>query len=261
MKPLKGIAVIGLLGALLAGCKYNNPSVMLRTPKNYRYDSFPAHPDTQYVIAKDDIVSFRLMANNGIRLVDIIGAENSVNNANAGQTAGKEEYLVEYDGTVKLPVIGRFGIAGLTQRQAEDSLEKKYAALYKDPFVQLAVTNRRVIVFPGGLGAAKVVPLTNQNLTLFEALAMAGGIDPEGKAYKIKLIRGNLKKPYVFLINAATLETIQSADMVLQADDIIYVEPMERPLRTFTRDVAPWISLATGTLSLVVTIYTLTRLF
>lgn len=265
MKPLKIVFSVLVIGSFLAGCKYSNPSIMLRTPRKFVYDSFPKVADTQYVIAKDDIINFRLMANNGIRQVDIVGAQEmntaARSPASTGSSVNGQEYTVEYDGTVKLPVIGRFHIAGLTQRSAEDTLEKLFSTLYKDPFVQIAVTNRRVIVFPGGLGTAKVVPLTNQNITLFEALALSGGIDPDGKAYKIKLIRGNLKRPYVFLIDASSLETIQSADLVLQADDIIYVEPLDRPLRAFTRDVAPWIAIVTGTLGLVVTVYTLTRLF
>lgn len=260
---LKIISAVLVMGSFMAGCKSSNPSVMLRTPKKYQYDTFPSVSDSQYVIAKDDIVRIRLMANDGIRLIDVIGAERTGTGGGGGGAAasgGGEEYTVEFDGTVKLPVLGRFKIAGLTQRAAEDSLEARYSAIYKNPFVQLSVTNRRVIVFPGGMGAAKVVPLQNQNITLFEALALAGGIDPDGKAYRIKLIRGSLKKPYVFLIDASKLQSIQSADMVLQADDIIYVEPVERPMRTFLRDVAPWMSLVTGTLSIVITVYTLTRL-
>lgn len=235
---------------------------MLRTSKKYAYDSIPTVPDTQYVISKDDIVSLRVMANDGIRLVDVIGAEANTNMSGqqGAQAFRGQEYPVEFDGTVKFPVIGRYKIAGLTKRQAEDSLERKYALLYKNPYVQVTVTNRRVIIFPGGLGTAKVIPILYQNMTLFEALAIAGGIDQDGKAYRIKLIRGSLKKPYVFLIDASKMENIQNMDLVLQADDIIYVEPVERPLRNFSRDVAPWISLVTGTLSLAVTIYTLTRL-
>lgn len=255
MKPLKIIFIVATILSVMAGCKSVNPSIMLKTPKDFVYDTFPAIPDTQYVIAKDDVIKLRLMANDGIRLVDIIGSEASV-----GTNSGYQEYSVEFDGTVKLPVVGRVKLAGLTQRKAEDTLEVLYAQLYKNPFVQLSVTNRRVIVFPGGMGTAKVVPLINQNMTLFEALALAGGIDPDGKAYRIKLIRGNLKKPYVFLIDASKMEKIQDADWVLQADDIIYVEPIQRPARIFRTEIFPWISLATGTLGLALTIYTLTRL-
>lgn len=263
MKLLKYFFVLISLTFVLFGCRIANPSVMLRTPKDFKFEEFPEKPDSQYVIAVDDVVRMRLMANDGIRLIDVIGAERmqQTGGGNLQQSSMMgEEYTVEFDGTIKLPVVGRFKIAGLKQRAAEDSLEKIFAGVYKNPFVQLSVSNKRVIVFPGGLGTAKVIPLVNPNLTLFEALALAGGIDPDGKAYRIKLIRGNLKKPYVFLIDASSIETIKNADMILQADDIIYVEPVERPSRFFTRDIAPWISVVTSTLGLALTIYALTQI-
>jgi polysaccharide export outer membrane protein len=234
---------------------------MLRTPKNFVYDTFPAVLDSQYVIAVDDQISFQLQANEGINMVDVFQNFNQQGQINSNVATGSGlSFTVEYDGTVKLPVIGRFKIAGMTPRQSEDSLENSFSRMYKNPYVRITVSNRRVIVFPGGLGTAKVVPLTDQNMTLFEALAFTGGIDALGKAYKIKLIRGNLKKPYVFLIDASSIETIKQADLVLQADDIIYVEPIERPLAFFIKEVAPWIYVFTSSAGLAVTIYTLTKL-
>jgi len=263
MKLLKYFFLLSAFFMVLFGCRVANPSIMLRTPKDFKFEEFPERPDSQYVIAVDDVVRMRLMANDGIRLIDIIGAERSQMSGgnNTQQTSAMgEEYTVEFDGTIKLPVVGRFKIAGLKQRAAEDSLEKIFSKVYKNPFVQLSVSNKRVIVFPGGLGSAQVIPLVNPNLTLFEALALAGGIDPDGKAYRIKLIRGDLKKPYVFLIDASSIETIKNADLILQADDIIYVEPVERPSRFFARDIAPWISIVTSTLGLALTIYALTQI-
>lgn len=247
--------------SLFLGCKYANPNVMLRTPKNFVYDTFPAVLDSQYVIAVDDQINFQLQANEGINMVDVFQNFNQQGQMNGNVATGAGlSFTVEYDGTVKLPVIGRFKIAGMTPRQTEDSLEAAFSKMYRNPYVRITVSNRRVIVFPGGLGTAKVVPLTDQNMTLFEALAFTGGIDALGKAYKIKLIRGNLKKPYVFLIDASSIETIKQADLVLQADDIIYVEPIERPLAFFLKEVAPWLYLFTSSAGLAVTIYTLTKL-
>jgi polysaccharide export outer membrane protein len=228
------------------------------------YDTFPAVVDSQYVIAVDDQVSFFVQANDGIITFDVFQGINQQGGAlgigNAGVGAGLS-FPVEFDGTVKLPVIGRFKIAGMTPRQTEDTLERTFSRLYKNPYVRVTVSNRRVLVFPGGIGTAKVVPLTDQNMTLFEALAFTGGIDANGKAYRIKLIRGNLKKPYIFLIDASTLKSFKEANLVLQADDIIYVEPIERPLTFFTREILPWIGASTSTAGIVISIYTLTRLF
>ena len=65
-------------------------------------------------------------------------------------------------------------------------LEEKYASYYVKPFVLMSVQNKRVIVFPGNAGDAKVIPLLNNNTSLIEALALAGGISDDGKAHKVK---------------------------------------------------------------------------
>jgi polysaccharide export outer membrane protein len=262
IKVVKFSFCILFVAGLFSGCRYLNPNIMLRTPRNYVYDTFPAVVDSQYVIAVDDQVSFTVQANDGINLVDIFQgiSQQGQGFGNVASATGLS-FAVEFDGTVKLPIIGRLKIAGLTPRQTEDSLEFLFSKLYKDPFVRVNVSNRRVLVFPGGIGTAKVVPLTDQNMTLFEALAFTGGIDANGKAYRIKLIRGNLKRPYIFLIDASTLQSFKEANLVLQADDIIYVEPIERPWTFFTREVLPWVGAVTSTAGIVISVYTLTRLF
>jgi polysaccharide export outer membrane protein len=108
-------------------------------------------------------------------------------------------YLVEYDGVVKVPTLGRINIAGLTIKEAETMFEEKYSQYYQNPFVLVNVTNRRVIVFNSGSNNGTVLTITNEKFTLIEALAEAGGIDDFSKAYRVKLIRGELQNPQVYL--------------------------------------------------------------
>ena len=106
----------------------------------------------------------------------------------------------------------------MTIREAEKMLEEKFAVYYKEPFVKLTVTNKRVIMlFSNGLGL-KVVTLVNDNSTIFELLAETGGIQ-DGKAYKIKLIRGDLRNPQVFKLNLSTIKGVIQSDIVLQANE------------------------------------------
>lgn len=56
-----------------------------------------------------------------------------------------------------------------------------------------------------GRGSGHVVPLDNEGMSLIEVLGLAGGITGS-KAYRVKLIRGDLRNPQVFLINLSTIE-------------------------------------------------------
>lgn len=237
------------LSALLlffSSCGWLNPSIMLKTGKDYKYATkLDSTDSSNYKISPNDILRFSIYSNDGFKLIDLTSLNNTNLNAGVRFESGIQ-YLVESDGTVKLPILGRTMLSGLTIREAETMLEEKYSSFYVKPYVMLSVNNKRVIVFPGSAGDAKVIPLVNTNTTLIEALALAGGIADDGKARMVKLIRENKDKHDVYLIDLSTIDGIKSASTVLQANDIIYIEPRRRYTNKLLQEVAPIISLLTS---------------
>ncbi|HWY38502.1 MAG TPA: polysaccharide biosynthesis/export family protein, partial [Bacteroidia bacterium] len=153
---------------------------------------------------------------------------------------------VESDGTVKIPLVGRVKVEGLTVREAEQMLESRFTEFYVGPYILFKITNKRVIVFPGNAGAARVVPIANNNTTVFEALALAGGITEDGKAFKVKLVRKASPKPKVYLMDLSTIDGLKQGNTVVQANDVIYVEPRNRVGQRISAEVVPYASLLTS---------------
>lgn len=233
----------GLL-VLFSSCGWLNPNIMLKTGKDYSYDKLADSSQSKnYKISANDILEFRMYSNDGFKLIDLTSL-NQVNRDNQLNT--QNEYLVEQDGNVKLPLLGLTLLTGYTIREAETMLEEKYANFYVKPFILIEVTNKRVIVFPGSGGDAKVIPLVNNNTTLIEALALSGGISDDGKAKKVKLIRTVNEKSTVYLIDLSTIAGIKEGNTVLQANDIIYVEPRKKYATKAVQEIAPIISLLTS---------------
>lgn len=236
---------------LLAGCNINS-NLMFKTDRNFKYDTPPENQLEKYKIGKNDIIEFKLFANGGFKLVEYASSDNgTMSNANINRL--QLSYYVENDGTVKLPVLGKVHLQDSTIRAAEFTLEQMYAEYYVDPFVQITVTNKRVIVFPGNGSDAKVIPLTNNNTTLMEVIATAGGITDRGKAAKVKVFRrdgDNKRKAY--LIDLSTIDGLKYADMYMQANDYVYVEPVPQYGREFLAQIAPYISI----LSSAILVYT-----
>lgn len=241
----------------LYSCTAFNPSVMFRDKGKYNYDQFVKGPDSTYRISPNDILNVRILNNDGEALVNITGGVEGDQKGNS--QFGGIPILVEYDGTAKLPQVGRVMLKDMTRRQAEDELEKKYAAFYPFPFVTITISNRHVIVFPGTGNNAKIVDFKRDNMNLLEALAEVGGIAHSGKAKKIKLIRGDLNNPKVYKINLSTLKGMKEADLVLQSGDIIYVEPYVDPGLVFRQDVLPYFTAVTSVASIVGVIIALTK--
>jgi polysaccharide export outer membrane protein len=133
----------------LSSCRILRPNLMLKTPKDYVFDQLnDTMSREEYRISPTDAVSLRILSNEGFKLVDF--SNNGGNGANVSNTTTIET-LVEQDGTIKVPLIGRVKVQGLTMREAEQLLETKFSEFYVGPYVILRVTNKRVSVFPGML--------------------------------------------------------------------------------------------------------------
>ena len=245
---------MGVLG-VLSGCRFFQPSVMFRTGPGYQYDEFIDSTLSLYRIDVNDRLNFRLYTNDGFKLIEMTATGLGVSGGSGfgGNNLGMS-YLVEYDGTVKLPILGRTPVSGMTVRETELLLESEYSKFYNKPFAILEVPNTRVIMFPGSGGSAKVLSLVNQQTTLLEALASAGGISSGGKANKVKIIRGDLQDPSVFLIDLSTIDGMKKADMVLQANDIIYVEPQFRLASEVLSEITPVLALISSIFTISATI-------
>jgi polysaccharide export outer membrane protein len=240
----------------LTGCSYLYPSMMLRTPRNYPYSKLnDSISNTDYKISINDYLSLKLYSQDGFRLIDFTNiVDNSGGNSYSTSSGAAVQYLVEPDGTVRLPVIGWIHITGLTIREATKMLEQKFSQYYIKPFILLEVMNRRVIIFPGDPGTARVVPLVNNNTTLMEVLAQSGGIAADGKAKQIKLIRGDPNNPNVYLIDLSKIDGIKAGNTILQEGDIIYITPVIRPAEQLITRISPTLSLISTLITLVLTV-------
>jgi polysaccharide biosynthesis/export protein len=237
---------------LLSGC-YINSNLMFKTDKNYKFDVPPETPPEKYKITKNDVIEFKLLANGGYKAVEYGSSDI---NAGGGQAANRFNlsYYVESDGTVRLPILGKVYVKDSTIRAVEFMLEGMYDEYYVEPFVQLQVTNKRVMVSTGNGGDAKVIPLVNNNTTLMEVISAAGGITDRGKANRIKIMRREGETRKVYLVDLSTIEGLKHADMIVQANDYVYVEPVPQYGREVVAQIAPYISLLTSAI-LIYTVF------
>jgi polysaccharide export outer membrane protein len=249
IKPMIGkiISFLSLI-ILLHSCGINS-SIMFKSPKGEHVllDTIPMYPKTDYRISIEDRLTFTLSTNEGSQLINQISGINA--GANGMQSAGNAmDFVVRKNGKVELPVLGYVQAEGFTVEQFEDTLQALFSSSFQDPFVQVKITNKRVVIFPGEAGKASVVPLINENTTLMEALAQSGGITERGKANSIKIMRRENGIRRVYTIDLSTIEGLKYADLVLQANDYIYIEPVPQLAREIVKEIAPVISIFSSAL-------------
>jgi polysaccharide export outer membrane protein len=209
--------------------------------------------EKNYVIQKNDYLTLEIFSNNGERLIDPNPDMTGQNNNNTQQNDEPIRYLVDVNGIAKLPLVGEMKLEGLTLRQAEEIVQKEYSKFFKESFVLFSYVNKRVVVLgaPGG----QVIPLTNQNIRVTEVLGMAKGLANDARANNIKLIRGE----HVYQIDFSTIKGYLEGNMLVEAGDIIYVEPIRRPFTEGLRDSYIFVSLLLSITTTAVLIYSLTK--
>jgi polysaccharide export outer membrane protein len=145
-------------------------------------------------------------------------------------------------------MVGDVKLEGLTIREAESLLQDAYSTYYSKPFVVLNYINKRVVVLgaPGG----QIIPLTNENVELVEILALAKGINIDAKAHNIRVLR----KEKVFLIDMSTIDGYLKGNMIMEPGDIVYVEPVRKPVSEAVRDYGPLVSLVASLVTLIIVI-------
>lgn len=245
---MKNLILYIVIGLSLGSCTINS-HVMLKTPKDFVFDTPPQKPKTEYTIAPNDLIILRLYSNDGFQIIDITSKGNT-NNGGGFNPNNTIKYRIEEDSTCKLPILGRVKIAGKTILEAEDFLQEKYGEYYVDPFAQIQITNKRVLVFPGTGNDARVVYLQNNNTTLLEAIALAGGVSPKAKAKDIKIIRRTPAKDEIYHIDLSTIDGLKYGNMVMQGNDIIYVQPIPNIAGEALSDLAPVLSILSSTVIL-----------
>jgi polysaccharide biosynthesis/export protein len=228
----------------LGSCSINK-NLMFKTDDEFVFDEINFDStNVEYRISPNDLLIIEVFTNEGAIILEFTTSATS-----RPQNLAKPEviYTVNKDGFAELPGIGLQKLEGLTIMEAQDFLEEKFGLLFNRPFCQVKVVNRRAMVFPGTGGEGIVIPLVNPNISIIEALALAGGISERGDASKVKLVRGRtVEEQKVFLIDLSTIEGIKYANMAVQAGDIIYVEPTPQIPLEVLKDAQPFFQFFTG---------------
>jgi len=204
-----------------------------------------------YIIQPNDLLKLSVYTKKGEILIDPENKLMDQNMQSNMRVKPELQYLVQTDGSVKLPMVGVQRLSGLTLLDAESKLMEEYATFYKDPFVNLQYVNKRVVVL--GATGGSVIPIKNENTTVVEILALVEGFEQEAKSHNIRLLRDE----QAYVLDFSSIKGYQENNMIVKNGDVIYVEPVRRPFTEFIRDNGPVISVFSSLVSLIVVLISL----
>ena len=146
----------------------------------------------------------------------------------AYSTPTLQTYLVDNDGCVEFPTLGKVNLGGLTKKEAEALIKARISPFFKDDknlIVTVRMENYKISVI-GEVTRPNIYTVRNEKVNIFEALAMAGDLTIYGRRDGVKLIRENVDgTKVVATLNLNDANLIYSPYYYLHQNDIVYVEP------------------------------------
>lgn len=176
-------------------------------------------------IAVQDLLQIRNLQNRNYISNEALSHSTAGIAGNEGQN-----YLVEADSTIALPMLGHVKVVGLSRSEAANKIELLYRKELKDPIIELKIINLKVTLL-GEVKNQGSYGLVKDQTSLIEIIGQAGGLTEKANSGKVKIIRGNLQQQ-VIEVDLGDIRSLSDTRTLLQNNDIIYVAQNKKAIRT-----------------------------
>lgn len=139
-------------------------------------------------------------------------------------TIAYQGYLVDNDGVINFPVIGKLNVGGLTKKQAIELLEGKISQYIEHPTVNIRFMNYKVSVL-GEVNRPGSFNIEDEKITILEALSRAGDMTIYGRRDNVLVVRENEGVKDFARVNLKSVDVFTSPYYYLQQNDVVYVQP------------------------------------
>ena len=159
-------------------------------------------------------------------LASIYNLSQQQNNTGQVNALLMQGYLVSNEGTINLPVVGSLKLAGLTIDEAEKFIQKNLVdqKLLNNPIVICRLVNAKFTVL-GEVKAPGTYTFYENNLTLLQALGLAGDLTINGVRKNITIIRTEKGKQTYATIDLTKNDWFKTPYYFIKPNDVIVVDP------------------------------------
>lgn len=166
-------------------------------------------------------------------------------------------YLVEADGKIQMPYIGKVQAEGITRLQLEDTLTQMFKDYTKNPVVNVRFLNYNFSVM-GEVNKKGTFNMVNERTTILDAISMAGDLTDFGKRDNVLVVREvNGVRSYA-RVNLLSKDLFKSPYYYLKTNDVLYVEPVKSKFIA-RKGVPQYLAIAAVGLSLLITVINLRK--
>lgn len=167
-------------------------------------------------------------------------------------------YLVDVDGFIEFPVLGKIQVKGLTREAAKDTIKARLLTYLRDPVVEVRFLNLHVSL-TGEVRLPGIYTFPDEHFTILEALAQAGDLTDYADRENILVIREVDKVREFGKVDLSSARAFESPYFYLMQNDVVYVKPLEEKTKLIQDPVTRISAISTIVLSLLTLVLTATR--
>ncbi len=139
---------------------------------------------------------------------------------------GGLQTMVDLEGNIELPQIGKLKVSGLTKEAAKDSIKNAYKEYLVDPIVAIKFGDFRYTLL-GEVSGQGNKTATAEKVSILEAIAQGGGLTQYAQFDKVKIFREVNGKREIIAVNLNDKNLLNSPNFYLHPNDVVYVQPKE----------------------------------
>ncbi len=168
------------------------------------------------------------------------------------------DYLVDKDGDIDFPVIGKIKAAGSSSEELRVLLRKKLEDYLKDPIINIRLKNFSVTVL-GEVKKPGTYPVNGERITILEALGLAGDLTIKGMRNNVMVIRDFDGTKVYTKVDLRDKEILNSPVYYLTQNDVVYVEPNQSAVTSSSLDNRATIAISIASVLITSTVILISR--
>ncbi len=170
-------------------------------------------------------------------------------------------YIIDENGCIDVPIIGRISIAGLTRSEAAAKIQTMLRDGHlRDAVVTIQHYDQYVTVL-GEVKSPGRVSITRENITLLEALGAVGDLTIQGRRDQVTVIRQEGGETKTYVVDLRSKSVFDSPVYNLKQNDVVYVAPNRKRAAESTNNensvnsLTTWLSVSSVLISLGILIF------
>jgi polysaccharide export outer membrane protein len=226
--PLRHGALTLLITGLFIGCIPQKETVYLQDQTEDKGYENPYHELTsiteRYTLRPNDQLYIQISTSNP-RLSEFFNASQS-GGGNTQQNQSLRTFPIDDDMNIDFPFVGKINFEGCNLQQAKEKMKTALEPFISDGHVKMRLANNSFVIL-GEIGSPGRIDMGKEQITIYEAIALAGDVRTFGKRKRIKIVRPEDDGYKTFFVDITDKNIVGSDEYYIYPNDLIYVKPMK----------------------------------